>query len=211
MNKGKAQIIKAHNPQAAETAAEVLKGGGVIVYPTDTLYGLGALVSKSSAVEKIFDIKGRDKTMSLPVLARDFEMLFEYAEVPERYKEIIMGNMPGAFMAVLKLKKELNPIISAGMDTIGIRIAGNEFAKNLMQMLDEPLISTSANPSGSPNIYDMSELIRVFEDKVALIVDSGSISPSKGSTIVDFTACPPAILRRGDMEEHKIQKILGIR
>jgi len=211
MNKGMAQIIKAHNPQAAESAAEVLKSGGVIVYPTDTLYGLGALVSKSGAVERIFDIKGRDKTMSLPVLVRDFEMLFEYAEVPERYKEIIMGNMPGAFMAVLKLKKVLNPIITAGRDTIGIRIAGNEFVKNLMQMLDEPIISTSANPSGCPNIYDMSELIRVFEDKVALIVDSGSISPSKGSTIVDFTVRSPAVLRRGDMEERKIQKILEIR
>ncbi len=178
----------------------------MIVYPTETLYGIGALVSNDKAVERIFEIKGRNKSMSLPVLVRDFEMLEDYAEFPVKYKEMLQEKMPGPFMAVLKLKRDLNPIITGGKDTIGVRISSNFFVKLLMEKLDEPLISTSANPSGTPNIYEISELIDVFENKVDLVIDSGSISASKGSTIVDFTVEPPKILREGDINKAEITR-----
>nr|NIT13520.1 threonylcarbamoyl-AMP synthase [Candidatus Dadabacteria bacterium] len=169
-------VIKAQSEEAVNTTIEVLIKGGVIVYPTDTLYGLGALVSQDDAVQRIFEIKGRNPDMSLPVLVKDFIMLEDYAHIPVKYAEMVRENMPGAFMAILRLKRELNPIITGGKDTIGIRISSNFFVTSLMKKLDEPLVSTSANPSGRGNIYDITELIRVFGDKVDLIIDSGSIS-----------------------------------
>ncbi|NIP39559.1 MAG: threonylcarbamoyl-AMP synthase [Candidatus Dadabacteria bacterium] len=202
-------VIKTSDPKAVNKTAEILKNGGVIVYPTDTLYGLGALVSKEKSVQRIFEIKGRNKNMSLPVLARDFEMLEDYALVPVKYEEMLQKFMPGAFMAILKLKKDLNPIITGGKDTIGIRISSNSFVKMLMEKLDVPLISTSANLSGMGNIYKVSELIDVFSNKVDLVIDSGSISPSKGSTIVDLTSEPPKILREGDISKAELSHYLN--
>ncbi|HSG32085.1 MAG TPA: L-threonylcarbamoyladenylate synthase [Thermodesulfobacteriota bacterium] len=202
------KVIKADSPDAVKRTVEILSSGGVIVYPTDTLYGLGALVSKEQAVQRIFEIKGRKPEMSLPVLAKDFKMLQDYAQVPEKYKEMLQKYMPGPFMAILKLKQYLNPIITGGRDTIGIRISNNNFVIQLMENLDEPLISTSANLSGTGNMYDISQIISVFGNMVDLVIDSGSISASKGSTIVDFTLTPPEVLREGDLEKARLAKYL---
>ncbi len=192
------KIIKADSPDAISKTLQTLTNGGVIIYPTETLYGLGALISSSQAAERIFQIKGRNHDMSLPILVRDFEMLEDYASVPVNYAEIVRKNMPGPFMAILNLKKDTNKLITGGKDKIGIRISSNKFVKLLMEQVDVPLISTSANISGTDNIYDINALISLFENKVDLIIDSGSISPSKGSTIVDFTVEPPQIVREGD-------------
>jgi len=192
------KIIKADSPDAISKTLQTLTNGGVIIYPTETLYGLGALISSSQAAERIFQIKGRNHDMSLPILVRDFEMLEDYASLPVNYAEIVRKNMPGPFMAILNLKKDTNKLITGGKDKIGIRISSNKFVKLLMEQVDVPLISTSANISGTDNIYDINALISLFENKVDLIIDSGSISPSKGSTIVDFTVEPPQIVREGD-------------
>jgi len=192
------KIIKADSPDAISKTLQTLTNGGVIIYPTETLYGLGALISSSQAAERIFQIKGRNHDISLPILVRDFEMLDDYASVPVNYAEMVRKNMPGPFMAILNLKTEINRLITGGKDKIGIRISNNNFVTYLMEKLDVPLISTSANISGTDNIYDINALISLFENKVDLIIDSGSISPSKGSTIVDFTVEPPQIVREGD-------------
>ena len=192
------KIIKADSPDAISKTLQTLTNGGVIIYPTETLYGLGALISSSQAAERIFQIKGRNHDISLPILVRDFEMLDDYASVPVNYAEMVRKNMPGPFMAILNLKKDTNKLITGGKDKIGIRISSNKFVKLLMEQVDVPLISTSANISGTDNIYDINALISLFENKVDLIIDSGSISPSKGSTIVDFTVEPPQIVREGD-------------
>jgi L-threonylcarbamoyladenylate synthase len=200
------KIIKVDSPHAIRKTVQTLRNGGVIVYPTETLYGLGALVSNNKAARRIFQIKGRTHGMSLPILVRDFEMLDEYAAVPVTYKEMLQKLMPGPFMAILSLKKDINRLITGGKGKIGIRISSNKFVKLLMDQLSVPLISTSANISGTENIFDIRDLIDLFENKVDLIIDSGSISPSKGSTIVDFTVNPPKILREGDISKAKIRE-----
>jgi len=205
------KIIKADSPDAISKTLQTLTNGGVIIYPTETLYGLGALISSSQAAERIFQIKGRNHGMSLPILVRDFEMLEDYASVPVNYAEMVRKNMPGPFMAILNLKTEINRLITGGKDKIGIRISNNNFVTYLMEKLDVPLISTSANISGTDNIYDINALISLFENKVDLIIDSGSISPSKGSTIVDFTVEPPQILREGDLSKAKIREYSNIK
>jgi len=205
------KIIKADSPDAISKTLQTLTNGGVIIYPTETLYGLGALISSSQAAERIFQIKGRNHDMSLPILVRDFEMLEDYASVPVNYAEMVRKNMPGPFMAILNLKTEINRLITGGKDKIGIRISNNNFVTYLMEKLDVPLISTSANISGTDNIYDINALISLFENKVDLIIDSGSISPSKGSTIVDFTVEPPQILREGDLSKAKIREYSNIK
>ena len=205
-----AKTIKTDSPDAVSKTIETLKDGGVIIYPTETLYGLGALITSSEAIHRIFQIKGRSENMSLPILVKDFEMLEEYATVPVKYLEMLQKNMPGPFMAILNLKTEINELITSGKDKIGIRISSNIFVTLLMEKLDVPLISTSANISGSDNVYDIDALISLFGNKVDLIIDSGSISPSKGSTIVDFTVQPPQILREGDLSKDKIKEYFNI-
>lgn len=205
------KIIKTDSPDAVSKTLQTLTNGGVIIYPTETLYGLGALVSKSQAAERIFQIKGRNHSMSLPILVKDFVMLEKYASVPVMYKEMLQDLMPGPFMAILNLKTGINKLITGGKDKIGIRISNNTFVTYLMEKLDVPLISTSANISGTENVFDIDDLISLFENKVDLIIDSGSISPSKGSTIVDFTVNPPQIVREGDLSKAKIREYFIIK
>ena len=205
------KIVKTDSPDAVSKTLETLTNGGVIIYPTETLYGLGALVSKSQAAERIFQIKGRNHSMSLPILVKDFVMLEKYASVPVMYKEMLQDLMPGPFMAILNLKTGINKLITGGKDKIGIRISNNTFVTYLLEKLDVPLISTSANISGTENVFDIDDLISLFENKVDLIIDSGNISPSKGSTIVDFTVNPPQIVREGDLSEAKIREYFIIK
>jgi len=205
------KIVKTDSPDAVSKTLQTLTNGGVIIYPTETLYGLGALVSKSQAAERIFQIKGRNHSMSLPILVKDFVMLEKYASVPVMYKEMLQDLMPGPFMAILNLKTGINKLITGGKDKIGIRISNNTFVTYLMEKLDVPLISTSANTSGTENVFDIDDLISLFENKVDLIIDSGNISPSKGSTIVDFTVNPPQIVREGDLSEAKIREYFIIK
>ena len=205
------KIIKTDSPDAVSKTLQTLTNGGVIIYPTETLYGLGALVSKSQAAERIFQIKGRNHSMSLPILVKDFVMLEKYASVPVMYKEMLQDLMPGTFMDILNLKTGINKLITGGKDKIGIRISNNTFVTYLMEKLDVPLISTSANISGTENVFDIDDLISLFENKVDLIIDSGNISPSKGSTIVDFTVNPPQIVREGDLSKAKIREYFIIK
>ena len=202
------EVIKAEAPGSPEKAAGVLEKGGVIVYPTETLYGIGALVSCAAAVERIFDIKGRPKAMPIPVLVRDFEMLGSIA-APTSLAERLAGRFwPGALTIILKAAGELDPIITAGTGNVAVRISAHPFVRALFEYIDIPLTSTSANPSGAGNILKSSYIYDTFRDKVELIIDSGNIPASKGSTIVDLAAGSPRIVREGDLSSRKLKEYL---
>jgi L-threonylcarbamoyladenylate synthase len=199
------EIIKENNP---EKAASVLKRGGVIIYPTETLYGIGVFAENERAVEKIFDIKGRPEGKPIPILVKDKTMLDEFAEVTDEGSILIDKFLPGPLTLVFKEKRKLPGLISAGTGKIAVRISRHPFVKNLFELIDQPITSTSANISGNENLFDFKEIYETFKSKVELIVDSGTLPPSKGSTIVDLTTSPPLLIRGGDISKEELYNFI---
>lgn len=201
-------IINTDDPAAADTTASVLNAGGVIVYPTETLYGIGALVCFDKAVRRIYEIKGRPSGRPIPILVRDTEMLERVAELNDCAVSLARKFWPGALTLVLREKGLLPELVTAGTGKVAARVSSNNFVKRLFELIDSPLCSTSANLSGDENLLSVDHIRSTFEDKVDLIVDSGNIPPSKGSTIIDTTVSPPEILREGDITAGKLKEIL---
>lgn len=202
------EIISQNDPQCPDKAASVLKSGGVIVYPTETLYGIGALGTNSNAVERIFDIKGRPHGKPIPLLIKDIEMLSKIAIGNPLAASLSEEYWPGKLTIILEQIAELPDLITCGTGKIALRISSHPFLLDLFKLIEEPLTSTSANISDGPNIIDPKELFETFNGKVDLIVDSGKIPSSKGSTIVDLTIDPPQILRDGDVDSKTLKEFI---
>lgn len=192
-------MIKASDPEAPRRAASVVERGGVIIYPTETLYGIGALASSEKSAEKVFDIKGRPHGSPIPVLGRDITMLERLVEFNKTAASLAEEFWPGPLTLVLKDKGNLPPLITAGTGKAAVRVSAHPFVIRLFNELDSPVTSTSANPSGGLNLLEFKEIFDTFNGKVELIIDSGNIPPSKGSTVVDATTIPPGIIREGDI------------
>jgi L-threonylcarbamoyladenylate synthase len=202
------EVIKADDPQSPEKAAYVLKSGGIIVYPTETLYGLGAIVSRKEAVTRVFEIKGRPYGKPIPVLGRDKQMLEGLAEFNETAASLAEKFWPGPLTLVLTERGNLPELVTAGTGKAAVRVSANTFVAGLFNLIDEPLTSTSANLSSGDNLLDPDNIYQTFNGKVELIIDSGNIPPSKGSTVVDVTTIPPAIIREGDIDISDLKEFL---
>jgi len=203
-------VIKEENPDSPKIVASVLNNGGIIIYPTETLYGLGALAVNEESAKKVFDIKGRLQANPIPILVRDKEMLSEYVVVTDEANRLIEKFLPGPLTLVLKEKKNLPYLISAGTGTIAIRISGHPFVKRLFDFLFQPLTSTSANISGQENLFSFDEIYKTFNSKVELIVDSGNLPRSKGSTVIDLTVKPAFIIRKGDISSVRLKEFINL-
>src|SRR3990172_9281044 len=202
-------VVKEENPDSPKIAASVLNNGGIIIYPTETLYGLGALALDEESVNNIFSIKGRIHGNPIPILVRDKEMLSEYVVVTDEANRLIEKFLPGPLTLVLKEKKNLPYLISAGTGTIAIRISGHPFVKRLFDFLFQPLTSTSANISGQENLFSFDEIYKTFNSKVELIVDSGNLPRSKGSTVIDLTVKPALLIREGDISGERLKEFIN--
>jgi len=200
------EVIKEENPVSSEKAASILNRGGIIIYPTETLYGIGTDAMNQEAVRRVFAIKGREEDKPVPILIRDRYMFDEFAEIPELGNLLIDRFLPGPLTLVLKKKKDFPGIITAESEKVAMRISGHPFVKRLFESLSGPITSTSANLSGMGNVYDFKSVFETFNGKVELIVDSGTLQPSKGSTIVDLTVTPPSILREGDISRELLEE-----
>ena len=191
---------KSQIKKIAETAAVVLEKGGVVVYPTDTLYGLGANALDEDAVLKVYKIKKRDKNKPLPIIAKDIKMVRRIACVDSKVEKILNKIWPGPITIVLRKKDILPYILTGNGETIAIRIPDNEFISALTNKIDFPIVATSANISGEKNLLDPDKIISEFKSsklKPDLFIDAEEVKNSKPSTIVDLTTGIPKILRVG--------------
>jgi len=203
------EVVKENSPESSQKAASVLREGGIIIYPTETLYGIGALALNEESVKKIFKIKERFYGKPIPILVKDKEMLSRFVEVTEEASQLIYKFLPGPLTLVLKQKKFLPELISAKTGKVAVRISSHPFVRRLFNLVSEPLTSTSANVSREENLFNFDEIYDAFKGKVALIVDSGSLPPSKGSTVIDLTVKPPRIVREGDISKDVLKEFLG--
>jgi len=190
------EVLKIDDPEVFDRAISILNSGGLIALPTDTVYGLAVDPWSGEAVSKLFKVKSRSELKSIPILLRGKASINEVAvDVPERVRAIAEKFWPGPLTIVVRRKSELPSEISV-TDTIGVRAPDHEFALNLLQMCG-PIAATSANPSGQPAATTAEQVVSTLNGSIDLIVDGGESAGGVSSTVVDFTANTPELLREG--------------
>lgn len=198
--------------EAIGEAAEAIKNGKVIIYPTDTVYGLGANAFDEDAIKKIFEIKGRDFNKPISIIVRDIEMAKEVASFGRNTEKILEKIFPGPVTVILFKKKVLSEILTGGTEKIGLRIPDCKFTRILMENLDFPITTTSANISGEGASGNISEILSQFKNKKTkpdLVIDAGALPKSSSSTVIDLTGPEPKILRTGPVTKHELKKIFN--
>ena len=191
-----------------DRAIEVLRNGGIVAFPTDTVYGLGGDVFSIEAAERIYRVKQRPRHMPLPVLLADSAQLADIvASVPEAARCLIKHFWPGGLTLVLTKKNSLPDIITAGSSKVAVRIPDHVVPLTLIRGLGAPIIGTSANISGKPNPVTAQEVEQQIGGRVDLIIDMGRCPGGSESTVVDVTGETPVILRRGIIAEEEINRV----
>jgi tRNA threonylcarbamoyl adenosine modification protein (Sua5/YciO/YrdC/YwlC family) len=193
-------ILSLHplNPQqrGLEQVAEVLMRDGVIAYPTDTLYGLGCLVSRKKAVDRIQAMKGRDPKKPMSILCADMEMLCRYTRHLDTPTFRILKQMfPGPYTAVLPCSREV-PRYLQNKRTVGLRIPDHTFCRAITALVGEPIITTSCNVSGEEPLTTSWEIQEALGYLLDLVVDCGE-PVGLASTVIDLTGDEPLLLRQG--------------
>ena len=188
----------------------ILRSGGVVAFPTDTVYGLGASSNLPEAIEKVFQIKERPHEMALPLLLADESQVPSVAQsVPHIARLLISSFLPGALTLVMLKSSSVSDIITAGGNTVAIRIPAHPIPVALAAGLGIPIVGTSANTSGKPSPMTAGDVRSQLGDKVDLIIDGGRCPGGKESTIVDVTGLKPVLLREGAISRAEIEKVCG--
>lgn len=179
-------------------AGKILKNGGLIAFPTETVYGLGASAYDADAAEKIYTAKGRPSDNPLIVHICEKEQIDEIAEdVTEEAKMVIDTFMPGPITIILKKKNIIPKTVTAGLDTVAIRFPAHNVARALIKAAGVPIAAPSANLSGKPSPTKVRHVINDMIGRIDGIIDGGDCNVGVESTIVDFTGDKPVILRPG--------------
>jgi len=194
---------------AIRRAIQVLKGGGLVAFPTDTVYGVGAHAFMPKAVEKLYTAKIRPRDKAIPILLAGVEDLALVAEeIPEGAWELMERFWPGGLTLVLPKKAAVPDIVTAGQPNVAVRVPDHPVPRALIEGLGAPLAATSANLSGHPSPVTAEEVRAELGGRIELILDGGRCPGGIPSTVLDLTADPPAILRRGAVAAEEIKAIL---
>ncbi len=196
--------------EQVECGISVLKGGGLVAFPTDTVYGLGASAAIPRAVEKIYTLKERPQDLALPLLLDKPSRISEVASyVSPLAWQLIRKFWPGALTIVLPVKKSVSRVITGGGKTVAVRIPAHPLAIALIQGVGVPIVGTSANMSGKPSALTADEVRSQFGDKIDLVIDGGGC-PGRESTIVDVSGEIPRVLREGAISREELKEVCQI-
>ena len=193
-------------------AAEILAGSGIIAYPTETFYGLGADATNLKAIEKIFAVKGRNfKNPISLIIGQTDDVYYLVKDIPESAQKLMAAFWPGALTIVFSASDKVSSLLTAGTGKIGLRISSHPGALAIVQKLKKPLTATSANLSGAPECSLASDVADQIGDKIDAIIDCGQTQGGKASTIIDVTCDPSTILREGAITRKMIEKYIDIK
>lgn len=208
----KTEIIHAASPEAQQHAAKVLRAGGLVAFPTDTVYGLAALPWDTQAVERLYEAKERPSERAIPLLLSDAEHLPRVAAIPplcrDSVSRLIGRYWPGALTLVL-LKTEAVPEVVSRGATVAVRVPALALARSLIRAAGGVLAVTSANISGQPSPVTAEEVESQLDGRIELIINGGPCPGGVPSTIVDCTSAPPTVLRRGAISPAELETVLG--
>jgi len=204
----KTRVIKTGSPGWIEAAFQILKQGGLVAFPTDTVYGLGALVSDPNAIEGLYRVKGRDISKAIPVLIGSLGDLDRVALDMAGYAlKLTRSFWPGPLTLVVVKYPNLPEILSPG-ENIGVRMPDHPDALHLLKTAG-PLAVTSANRSGGPNSLTAAEVVDQLGGLTPLILDGGSCHGGSPSTVVNCTGDEPLILRKGPITLDQIRQVIS--
>ncbi len=188
------------------TAIAILKQGGVVAYPTETFYGLGCDATNPKAVQKLFDLKGRDSKVPIPILIGEFSQLPLYVEeIPPSAEKLIHKFWPGPLTLIFRAKEIFPEELLAKTGKIAIRISSHPIAQELTKKFALPLTTTSANRSGQPAASTPEQVENYFKNEIDGILNGGELSASQSSTILDVTFDPPKLIRAGIISLKEIE------
>lgn len=190
--------IHPDNPQGRfiRSAVDILTDGGLLVYPTDSVYGLGCDLLNKNAVEKIYRIKGNDKRKLLSFICRDLKNISEYAYVSNAAYKVMRHLLPGPYTFILNATKQVPKILLEKRTTVGIRVPDNAVCQSLLTEFGRPIISTSACLPDQEYLSDPEEIASTFDHLADVFLDSGG-GGMELSTIIDFTQGEPVVIRQG--------------
>ncbi len=204
-------IIAEAKASSLELCADILKRGGLAVFPTETVYGLGAAMNNDNAVRKIFEVKGRNEGKPLSILAADASDVETLADIDAELLSLIEENFwPGPFTLVAPKKTVVSDVITAGCATVGIRIPADDFAFSLIKRTGIPLVTTSANISGLPAATSAGEAIEALNGKADIIIKGKSCPVGIASTVAEYKDGALKILREGSLSKTELSEKLNI-
>lgn len=200
------------DPALIARAADLLRDGRLVAYPTETFYGLAADPRDARAVERVFQAKGRPERMALPLIASDPDAAMTcYRQFPEAARRLAAAFWPGPLTLVLQASGDLQPRLLGGGTTVGIRVSSHPVALALARAMGGPIIATSANRSGQPPPQSAAEVEEALGPEVALILDGGAARGGQASTVLDLSAGPPRVVRSGAVPLSELERVLGSR
>lgn len=199
-NKLKAQVLQG--------IVDLLANQELIIYPTDTCYGLGGDATQKGSVEKVFCAKRRVRTNPLHIAVSSLEMACNYAKVDNRARILFERFLPGPLTLILETRRMLPSELTAGRNTLGIRFPDHPIPQQIIEALGRPLTTTSANISGRPPAYTAMEAMTQLGESIAAIIDVGPLPYRPPSTMLDLTSVSPRILRKGPISEANLLKVL---
>jgi tRNA threonylcarbamoyl adenosine modification protein (Sua5/YciO/YrdC/YwlC family) len=190
--------INPYNPQHRRILeiVKMLEGGGIVAYPTDTIYGIGCDIFSKKGLEKIQQVKGRDKNKPMSFICSDLSHISQFAKVPNYAYRIMKRLLPGPYTFILDASSEVPRMLMPKRKTIGIRVPDNTIALSIVKELGHPIITTSANFSGEDVISDPFEIERMMGKQLDAVIDGGNLSGDP-STVIDLTGNAPELIRKG--------------
>ena len=193
-----------------ERAVQCLRAGGLVAYPTDTVYGLGAAAGHDEAVRCLFERKGRALDRPLPLLLAAAEQVDEVAaDAPPVARRLMAAFWPGGLTLVLGKAPSYRSLALGGGDTVAVRVPDHSVPRELVERLGEPMTGTSANRSGAPSPLTAAEVREQLGDLVELVIDGGPCPGGIESTVVDCTVDPPRLLRGGAIPWARIERVMA--
>ncbi|WP_082394217.1 L-threonylcarbamoyladenylate synthase [Bacillus sp. JCM 19034] len=199
-----------HNSSEIKEAALWIKKGEVVAFPTETVYGLGANAFDDTAIQKIFKAKGRPSDNPLIVHIAKVEQLEELVtEIPPVAKKLISAFWPGALTIIMKRTNGIANSVTAGLDTVGIRMPSHPVALKLIEEADVPIAAPSANRSGKPSPTNASHVLHDLDGRIAGVVDGGITGLGVESTVIDCSTNRPILYRPGGVTKEEIESVIG--
>jgi tRNA threonylcarbamoyl adenosine modification protein (Sua5/YciO/YrdC/YwlC family) len=203
--------LNAPGGEALTHAAQLLDKGRVIIFPTETLYGLLARLDRPKALARINKLKSRESKKAMPCLAADARMArAAFDPPPASFEPLAKRLWPGPLTLVGRARSDYIGEATGWGPTIGVRVPGAKTSRRLVEMVGVPLVATSANPARMPASFCADDVASYFCDEPDLVLfDAGPLAPSRGSTVIDISTDPPLLLRSGDAPPEKIEEVLG--
>lgn len=197
------EILKAGkkaSPESIAEAASVIKSGGLVIYPTETVYGLGADACSGEAVAKVFVAKGRPIESPISIAVSSLEMARKFTHLTSKAEAVFKKFLPGPLTLVLRVKPKISKLLTAGTGNVGVRVPDHPVALKLIDLVGGPITSTSANTSGRPAPSTVKEALDQLGRHIDLALDAGKSKLGMPSTVVDLTVEPFKILREGPIK-----------